>query len=186
RGYKPTGQHHGIIPITSGEVNIDGNEVTGGKFVFDITKLEVHDLEAGSDSHGILTGHLQSEDFFDASNYTEATFEITAVEAFTSGDSVENKEEYASDNTPKANQEQLVSNPTNWVSGNLTMRGTTKNVKFPAAITVSNGTVKAEAGFNIDRTDWCLKSGDEAAAVNKAQAQFIYHTFSVGFNVATE
>src|SRR5690606_36712613 len=123
-------------------------------------KLEVHDLEAGSDSHGKLTGHLQSEDFFDASNYPEATFENTAVEAFTSGDSVENKEEFASDNTPKSNQEQLVSNPTHWVSGNLTMIGTTKNIKFPAAFTVAIGTVKAQAGFNIDRTDWGLKSGD--------------------------
>lgn len=184
RGYKPTGQHYGIIPITSGEVNVDGNEVTGGKFVFDITKLEVHDLEEGSDSHGKLTGHLQSEDFFDASNYPEATFEITAVEPFAADDSVENKEEFGSDNTPKSNQDQMVANPTHWVSGNLTMRGTTKNIKFPAAISVSNGTANAQAGFNIDRTEWGLMYGDEASAVDKAQDQFIYNTVSVGFNVS--
>ncbi len=183
RGYKPTGQHYGIIPITSGEVTVDGNEVTGGKFVFNITQLEVHDLEAGSDSHGKLTGHLQSEDFFDASNYPEATFEITAVEPFAAGDSVENKEEFASDNTPKSSDEQMVANPTHWVSGNLTMRGTTKNIKFPAAVSVSNGSATAQAGFNIDRTEWGLMYGDEAGAVNKAQDQFIYNTVSVGFNV---
>lgn len=183
RGYKPTGQHYGIIPITSGEVTVDGNEVTGGKFVFNITQLEVHDLEAGSDSHGKLTGHLQSEDFFDASNYPEATFEITAVEPFAAGDSVENKEEFASDNTPKSSDEQMVANPTHWVSGNLTMRGTTKNIKFPASISVSNGSATAQAGFNIDRTEWGLMYGDEAGAVNKAQDQFIYNTVSVGFNV---
>ena len=183
RGYKPTGQHYGIIPITSGEVTVDGNEVTGGKFVFDITKLEVHDLEAGSDNHGKLTGHLQSEDFFDASNHPEATFEITAIEAFAAGDSVVNKEEFASDNTPKSAGEQMVANPTHWVSGNLTMRGTTKNIKFPAAISVSNGSANAQAGFNIDRTEWGLMYGDEAGAVNKAQDQFIYNTVSVGFNV---
>lgn len=183
RGYKPTGQHWGIIPITSGEVNVDGNGVTGGKFVFDITKLEVHDLEVGSDGHGKLTGHLLSEDFFDATNYPEATFEITAVEAFSSSDSVENKEEFASDNTPKSNQDQMVANPTHWVSGNLTMRGTTKNIKFPAAISASNGTVTAQAGFNIDRTEWGLMYGDEAGAVDKAQDQFIYNTVSVGFDI---
>lgn len=184
RGYKPTGQHYGIIPITSGEVTVDGNEITGGNFVFNITQLEVHDLEAGSDSHGKLSGHLQSEDFFDASNYPEATFEITAIEAFASGDSIENKEEFASDNTPKSADEQMVANPTHWVSGNLTMRGTTKNIKFPAAVSVSNGSVSAQAGFNIDRTEWGLMYGDEAGAVNKAQDQFIYNTVSVGFNVS--
>jgi polyisoprenoid-binding protein YceI len=184
RGYKPTGQHYGIIPITSGEVTVDGNEVTGGNFVFNITQLEVHDLEAGSDSHGKLSGHLQSEDFFDASNYPEATFEITAIEAFASGDSIENKEEFVSDNTPKSADEQMVANPTHWVSGNLTMRGTTKNIKFPAAVSVSNGSVSAQAGFNIDRTEWGLMYGDEAGAVNKAQDQFIYNTVSVGFNVS--
>ncbi|HLW19352.1 MAG TPA: YceI family protein [Cyclobacteriaceae bacterium] len=183
RGYKPTGQHYGIIPITSGEIMVDADQVTGGRFVFDITKLEVHDLEAGSDSHGKLTGHLQSEDFFDASNHPEAIFEITAVEAFAAGDSLENKEEFATENTPKSASEQAVSNPTHWVSGNLTMRGTTKNIKFPAAISVSNGSATAQAGFNIDRTQWGLMYGDEAGAVNKAQDQFIYNTVSVGFDV---
>src|SRR5690554_3396591 len=163
RGYKPTGQHHGIIPITSGDIMVDGNQVTGGKFVFDVTKLEVHDLEAGSDSHGKLTGHLQSEDFFDASNHPDATFEITAVEAFAASDSLENKEEYATDNTPKSAREQAVANPTHWVSGNLTMRGTTKNIKFPAAISVSNGSATAQAGFNIDRTQWGLRSEEHTS-----------------------
>jgi len=183
RGYKPSGQHHGIIPITSGEIMVDADQVTGGKFVFDVTKLEVHDLEAGSDNHGKLTGHLQSEDFFDASNHPEATFEITAVEAFASGDSLENKEEFATDNTPKSASDQMVANPTHWISGNLTMRGTTKNIKFPAAVSFANGSLSAQAGFNIDRTQWGLAYGDEAGAVDKAKDQFIYNTVSVGFNI---
>ena len=78
----------------------------------------------------------------------------------------------------------MIANPTHWVSGNLTMRGTTKNIKFPAAISVSNGSANAQAGFNIDRTEWGLMYGDEAGAVNKAQDQFIYNTVSVGFNVS--
>lgn len=183
RGYKPTGQHWGIIPITSGEVIVDGNEVTGGNFAFDITRLEVHDLEEGSENHTKLSGHLQSDDFFDASNHPEATFEITAIEAFAAGDSVENKEEYETDNTPNTAGEQMVANPSHWVSGNLTMRGTTKNIRFPAAVSVSNGSVTARAGFNIDRTEWGLMYGDEASAVNKAQDQFIYNTVSVGFDI---
>src|SRR5690554_220057 len=59
RGYKLTGQHRGIIPITSGRLIVDNDAVKGGKISFDVTKLEVHDLEAGSNSHVKLTTHLQ-------------------------------------------------------------------------------------------------------------------------------
>lgn len=186
KGYKPTGQHRGIIPITSGELMVDNDEVTGGNFSFDITKLEVHDLESGSEDHVKLTGHLQSEDFFDASNHPQATFEITSVEPFTSGDTVEDKDEFATENTPKTATEQMVSNPTHWISGNLTMRGNTKNIKFPAVISISGSEVTAEAGFNIDRTQWGLSYGDEATAVNKAQDKFIYNTVGLEFEVKAD
>src|SRR5690554_4920959 len=185
RGYKPTGQHHGIIPVTSGELVVDGNQVTGGKFTFDVTKLEVHDLEAGSENHTKLTGHLQSSDFFDAANHPEAIFEITSVEPYSSGDTIEDKEEFETDNTPQTASEQMVANPTHWINGNLTMRGTTKNIRFPANVSVSNGSVTARAGFNIDRTEWGLSYGDEAGAVNKLQDEFIYNTVNVEFDIST-
>lgn len=183
RGYKPTGQHYGIIPLTSGDLIVDGDAVTGGKFTFDVTKLEVHDLEAGSEDHGKLTNHLQSDDFFDAANHPEATFEITSVEPYSSSDSVEDKQEFATDNTPRTASEQMVANPTHWVSGNLTMRGNTKNIRFPAAISLAGGAATAQAGFNIDRTEWGLSYGDEASAMDKAQDQFIYNTVNVEFAI---
>jgi polyisoprenoid-binding protein YceI len=40
------------------------------------------------------------------------------------------------------------------VSGNLTLKGVTKNIEFPARITVSGNTAEAIAKFNIDRKDW--------------------------------
>ena len=104
-GYKPTGQHHGVIPATTGTVTVNGTEVTGGSFTFDITALEIHDMEAGTEMHGKLSTHLQSDDFFDAANHPTATFEITAVEPFTADDVVADNEEFASDNTPKTNSE---------------------------------------------------------------------------------
>lgn len=182
-GYKPNGRHYGIIPLTTGELTVDGDMVTGGKFSFDITKLEVHDLEEGSDMHGKLSGHLQSEDFFDASNHPTASFEITSIEPYASGDDVEDKEEFVSEYTPKSAGELLVDNPTHWVSGNLTMRGTSKNIKFPASISVSNGAVGAKAGFNIDRTEWGLSYRDEAGVMDKAKDQFIYNTVNVNFDI---
>lgn len=182
-GYKPTGQHTGIIPATSGTITVSGTEVTGGSFTFDITALEIHDMEAGTENHGKLFTHLQSPDFFDAANHPTATFEITAVEPFAAGDVIADEEEFTSENTPKANSELSPANPTHWVSGNLTMRGTTKNIKFPAAINVADGTVIAKAGFNIDRTDWGLAYGDEASVADKAKDKFIYNNVGLVLDV---
>ena len=182
-GYKPTGQHTGIIPATSGTVTVNGTEVTGGTFSFDITALEIHDMEAGTEMHGKLQTHLQSEDFFDAANHPTATFEITSVEPFTADDVITDEEQFASDNTPKANSELAPESPNYWVSGNLTMRGTTKNIKFPAAINVTDGAVTAKAGFNIDRTDWGLSYGDEATAVDKAKDKFVYNSVGLVLDV---
>lgn len=182
-GYKPTGQHHGVIPATTGTVIINGSEVTGGTFTFDITALEIHDMEAGSENHGKLKGHLQSEDFFDAANHPTATFEITSVEPFSSTDKVSDEEQFVSENTPKANSELAPETPNYWVSGNLTMRGTTKNIKFPAAIQVADGVVTTKAGFNIDRTDWGLAYGDEASVADKAKDKFVYNNVGLVLDV---
>lgn len=182
-GYKPTGQHNGIIPATTGTVIVSGTEVTGGSFTFDITGLEIHDMEEGTEMHGKLFTHLQSEDFFDAANHLTATFEITAVEPFSADDVVTDEEQFVSDNTPKANSELAPETPNFWVSGNLTMRGTTKNIKFPAAINVADGTVTAKAGFNIDRTDWGLAYGDEATVADKAKDKFVYNNVGLVLDV---
>lgn len=183
RGYKPAGQHFGKIPATEGNLVVQGTEITGGSFTFDITGLKIEDLEEGSENYGKLWGHLQSPDFFDAANHPKATFEITSVEPFAAGDMIADAEQFETDNTPKAASELSPENPTHWISGNLTMRGTTKNIKFPAAVTINNGVVSAKAGFNIDRTAWGLSYGDEATAVDKAKDQFIYNTVSLELDV---
>lgn len=183
RGYKPTGQHYGIIPVTQGELAVEGDQVTAGHFTFNITALEIHDMEKGTENHTKLWNHLQSDDFFDAANYPQAEFEITNIRPYRSDDKPEDKEEFATDNTPKSASELAPDSPTHWVSGNLTMRGTTKNITFPARVSVNNGTATAKAGFNIDRTEWGLSYGDEASVANKAADQFIYNSVSVEFDV---
>jgi polyisoprenoid-binding protein YceI len=182
RGYKPKGQHYGIIPVTNGQLMVENNAITGGNFSFDITKLEIHDLEEGSENHGKLFGHLQSDDFFDAAKHPEAKFEITDIEAY-SPDELEDKDEYETENTPKSSSELAPSSPTHWVKGNLTMRGTTKNIKFPAHISINDSAVEAKAGFNIDRTEWGLSYNDEGNVVDRAKDQFIYNSVSVEFDI---
>ncbi len=185
RGYKPIGQHFGLIPLTTGELTVQGEELTGAKFVFDITGLEIQDMEESNEDYGKLWGHLQSPDFFDAANHPQATFEMTSVEPYAAG-AIADKDEFTSENTPKKDSEVASANPTHWISGNLTMRGTTKNIKFPASVAILEGAVSATAGFNIDRTAWGLAYGDESTAVDKAKDQFIYNTVSIGFDIKAD
>lgn len=185
RGYKPAGQHDGFIPVTSGELVIDGEAITGGKFVFDITGLKIQDIEESDDSYEKLFSHLQSNDFFDAENYPEAMFEVTSINTYSKGDQIVDNEEFVTENTPKKASELITETPTHWISGNLTMRGTTKNIKFPAVVGINNGVVSAQAGFNIDRTNWGLMYGDESTAIDKAKDKFIYNTVTINFDIKT-
>ena len=85
-----------------------------------------------------LEDHLKSEDFFDVANHPEATFEITAVTASTEASVFV-------------------------VSGNLTIRGVTKNITFDAHVaelTETSANVKAD--FNIAREDWGVNYAGQA------------------------
>jgi polyisoprenoid-binding protein YceI len=53
------------------------------------------------------------------------------------------------------------------VSGNLTLKGVTKNVSFPAKIDLDNNTLKAKADFDIDRTQWQMNYGNDKTLGNK-------------------
>ena len=182
-GSKPAGKHNGTIAITGGEVMLEGEAVVGGNFTFDINSLTVLDIPAEEKGNADLKGHLMSPDFFDAANYPNATFEITGATVYDAANLEADKEEFATDFTPSTLSEVMVSNPTHFISGNLTMRGVTKNITFPARVTLENGAIKAVANFNIDRTEWKLMYGDEASAVDKAKDKFIYNTVNVGFEL---
>ncbi len=151
-GTKLSGYHTGAVPLKSGELQVLNGEVTGGKFAMDLGNLMVTGPK-GSDQAGNakLTGHLKSPDFFDAANYPEATFVITAVDTFT-GEPVVEQEDRRQDEI----SEYKVSSPTHTISGNLTIKNITKNIQFPARIMVMDNTVNAMAKFNIDRTLWGL------------------------------
>ena len=149
-GTKVSGYHVGTVPLKRGEIYIDNNEVTGGRFTLDIANMEVSGPK-GSDTaaNRKLLGHLRSADFFDVEKNPEGTFELTNVEPY-KGEAIKD--------TTDPRQEEInkykVTDPTHTVSGNLTLKGVTKNIEFPARITVSGNTAEAIAKFNIDRKDW--------------------------------
>jgi YceI-like domain len=146
---KVSAYHTGTINIKSGELKATDSTMTGGNFVLDMTSILVSG-PAGSDPamNAKLNGHLKSGDFFDVEKNPEATFVITDVKPFTGTvkDTTDPRQESIS--------EYKVANPTHIVSGNLTIKGITKNISFPSRITLAAGSVDAIAKFNIDRTQW--------------------------------
>jgi polyisoprenoid-binding protein YceI len=149
-GTKVTGYHTGTVPLKSGEVTVKDGAVTGGRFVMDVAHLSVTGPKSGDTaSNNKLQGHLKSADFFDVEKNPEGVFELTAVQAY-SGAAVKD----STDPRQELIGKYKVTNPTHTVSGNLTLKGTTKNITFPARITVSANGVEAVAKFNINRKDW--------------------------------
>jgi polyisoprenoid-binding protein YceI len=106
---------------------------------------------------GKLLGHLLSGDFFEATKYPTSKFEITACEAVT-GDA----------------------NTTHKISGNLTLKDSTKNVSFPAKVDLTDAGLKTTADFNIDRTQWGLFYGNDKSLGDK----FIYPEVKITLNIS--
>ncbi|HNP17692.1 MAG TPA: YceI family protein [Fulvivirga sp.] len=185
-GSKPSGKHHGIIPIKEGTISIEDNNIVGGSIKMDINGIKNLDLVNNEEMQAKLINHLKSVDFFDAANYPFAEFTITSVDLFSPDEAIKIKEEYESENKPASAAEHIVASPTHKVTGNLTMRGKTLSISFPANIKFEDGKIMAKAKFNIDRTLWDLKYNDEAGVVNKAKDKFIYNTVNVGFNIVVE
>jgi len=146
---KVTAYHTGTLNVKSGELIVQDDNVTGGNFVLDMTSIVVSG-PPGSDAkdNAKLLGHLKSPDSFDVAANPEATFTITSVAPFsgTAKDSADPRQESIS--------KYKVTNPTHTVSGNLTIKGVTKNITFPVQLTVSGNSADAIAKFNINRKDW--------------------------------
>ncbi|MEK7257077.1 MAG: YceI family protein, partial [Bacteroidota bacterium] len=65
-GTKVSGYHTGVVPIKSGELKVENGSLTGGRFVIDMSNLDVvGPASVDAESSGKLEGHLKSPDFFD-------------------------------------------------------------------------------------------------------------------------
>ncbi len=127
KGSKPTGSHNGVVSLASGLLDIENGTLKSGEFTIDMNTISCTDLEAGKGKEK-LEGHLKSGDFFDVAKFPTAKFEVASSEM-------------------KDGKLQ--------VTGNLTLRGTTKSITIPAIISENEGvaTFKSDV-FSIDRTDF--------------------------------
>ncbi|MEH6406252.1 MAG: YceI family protein [Leeuwenhoekiella sp.] len=104
-GKKVAGKHNGTINLKEGYFEMENNEITGGKFVIDMTSIITTDLTG--ESKGQLEGHLKSDDFFGVESYPDATLVITKTTKTSAGYSV---------------------------TGDLTIKETTEPVSFDLAV----------------------------------------------------
>ncbi|MEO6405648.1 MAG: YceI family protein [Ferruginibacter sp.] len=158
---KPTGKHTGNFNIKEGNVVVNDATISAGNFVIDITSLTDVDLSSDPENKGKLEGHLKSPDFFDITKYPTANFSITSVEP------------YIADSTNQA------SGYTHLIKGNLTLKDSTKNISFPAKVTIDSRSLVASADFNIDRTSW----GMNYKGPNNPQDWFISKTVNIKLNL---
>ncbi|MES2560799.1 MAG: YceI family protein [Bacteroidota bacterium] len=135
---KVTGEHFGTVNVAGGNISIDKGSITGGTIEVDMTSVNVTDLEG--EYKGKLEGHLKSDDFFSVEKNTRAILVLKKVEAIKGAKTAENYN----------------------VTADLTIKGITNEVTFPAIIVVKGKAVTANADFNIDRTKWDIKYGSKS------------------------
>ncbi|WP_109097766.1 YceI family protein [Aquimarina sp. AU58] len=128
-GKKVTGSHTGTLNLSEGFLVFDGDNITGGEFVVDMTSLAVTDLEAGKGKEK-LEGHLSSDDFFGIANHKNAKLVVTK--------------------TKKTDKGHIV-------AGDLTIKGKTNPIKFILA--VNGGTASTTLKVDRTKYDIKYGSG---------------------------
>ena len=77
-GKKVTGAHWGHVNVKEGHLTFEKGKLVGGKFVMDMTSLNVGDIK-DPDSNKKLEGHLKNDDFFAVDKFQTATLDIQKV-----------------------------------------------------------------------------------------------------------
>lgn len=157
-GKKFTGEHFGTINVKSGSFAVDGGKLVGGSFVIDMASIVCDDIKE-AEYNGKLVGHLKSDDFFGVAKFPTANFKIVSA-------------------TVKAGNKYTI-------TGDLTIKGTTKRISFPAYVNVNNGKVAAQATFAIDRSDFDVKFGS-STFIDGLGDKVIYDDFNVTLNLVSK
>lgn len=161
--------HTGNIQVQDGQFKVEDGKIVGGTFTIDMNSITNEDLpEEGDFNKDKLIGHLKSEDFFYTEKYPTASFTITQVEE-----------------APADAAEGV----THMVSGNLEMRGNTKNITIPAKIDMDDNSISVSTPeFVIDRTKWeVMYNSDKGAKVESlAKEQLIDNNIKLELNLEAD
>jgi polyisoprenoid-binding protein YceI len=125
------GGHNGTLNIKEGSLIFLDGVFSGGSFVIDMTTINTTDLTGERKQR--LDNHLKNEDFFHIDVFPTATLVLKSV---------------APAGTGRFR-----------VTGDITIKGITKTIEFPAAVALVGGRVVASASFSFDRTEFNVRYG---------------------------
>ena len=128
---KVSRSHSLVFPTWTGSWVTDGT-LEGSLLGFEIA-VDAMQVDPGQDyaMKDRLETHLRSEDFFLVADYPTASFSSSSI-------------------TPGG------AGGTHTIAGDLTLRGITQPISFPATIVVLDGVATATADFSVNRQDWQL------------------------------
>lgn len=158
KGYKVLGSHEGTISLKDGSLMMEDGQLTGGSFTIDMGSISCTDLQG--EYKGKLEGHLKSADFFGVDKYATAQFNITQVVSRGTAGSYK-------------------------ITGDLTIKETTKPVRFNVQITEEDGTKTATGEVTIDRSDFDIRYGSGSFFDNLGD-NTIYDEFDLSISLVLE
>ena len=144
RGYKvmksDAFSHWGTLQLRSGSFDFKDGKLVGANLVIDMISMNAEDLKDDPKAKAKLETHLKSAGFFDTAEYPTAQFTLTHAE-------------------PQGDQ--LA------VSGNLTMKGVTRNITFLARVEKmgDNKVYFTTQPFEINRRHWNVSFSHPAKEV---------------------
>jgi polyisoprenoid-binding protein YceI len=159
---KVGGEHTGTVKIAKGVLNVDSKKLTGGTFDMDMTTITDNDL-TNETFNAKLVGHLKSEDFFSVEKYPTSNFTVTKVEPIAGA---------------KAGE------PNYTITGDLTIKGNTNPVTFPAKVTIAGDKAEASAKFDIDRIKWDIKY--RSGLIGTAADKIIDDNFTIDLKIVAD
>lgn len=127
---KVTGEHYGKVKLADAKMDYANGKITGGSFEMDMTSITVEDI-TDANSNKRLTDHLKSDDFFSVEKFNKSSFKIKEAKS-------SNGKDYQ-------------------ITGDLTIKGITNSVSFPAKVDVVGGKITATATITFDRTKFDIK-----------------------------
>lgn len=126
--------HFGTVGLKAGNLAVNSsNDIIGGNFIIDMNTILADDMKGKGKQKEMLERHLKSDDFFDVAKYPTAFFKLISV---------------------KKGQGREFNNV---ISGNLTLKGITKRLSFPANVVNKGNTISITSKmFTINRHDFNL------------------------------
>ncbi|MCC3153926.1 YceI family protein [Hymenobacter sp. BT770] len=159
-GKAVTHGHNGTMQFADGDLLVKGNAIVGGTVTVDMKTMKATDI-TDAENQAKFVGHMSSDDFFGVATYPTSTFKIVSV-------------------APIKGAAKDANNAT--ITGDMTIKGVTQRLSFPAKVGVKDGVAAATGKMTIDRTKFGLKYGSKSFFESIGD-KAIYDTFDLTFNV---